>query len=62
MSEELEIREFELRADSEDGTVEGFAVPYGQVANIGGKFQEQFIRGAFDGSEDIKLYYGTRKS
>jgi HK97 family phage prohead protease/HK97 family phage major capsid protein len=55
---ELEIRAFdiEFREDSEEGTFEGIAVPWGQTVNIGGKFRERFERGSIDPSESISLY------
>lgn len=55
---DLETREaiLEFREESEEGIVEGYAVPYGEVANIGGKYRESFARGAFEGSDEIKLY------
>lgn len=55
---DLEIRsvELEYREEAEEGFIEGIAVPYGQVANIGNQYKESFQRGAFEGSGDIKLY------
>lgn len=50
------VLEFRADADADEGVIEGYAVPYGEVANIGGKYSERFERGAFDGSDDIKLY------
>lgn len=58
---DLEIREFEIRSVDEDGTFEGYAVRYGEVADIGGRFKESFERGAFEGSQDIKLYRDHKK-
>jgi HK97 family phage prohead protease/HK97 family phage major capsid protein len=55
---EIETREFEVRADIEERTVTGIAVPYGQDANIGGAYVERFTRGAIDSIEDVKLFYG----
>jgi HK97 family phage prohead protease len=55
---ELEIRAFdiEFREESEEGTFEGIAVPWGQTVNIGGKFRERFERGSIDPAESISLY------
>lgn len=55
---ELEIRSFEARADVEERTIVGLAVPYGQLADIGGAYQERFAPGAIDSVEDVKLFYG----
>ena len=55
---EMEIRHFEARADVEERTITGLAVPYGQEANIGGAYQERFVSGAIDSVEDVKLFYG----
>lgn len=53
---ELETRVFEIRSVDEDGTFEAYAVRYGEVADIGGRFKESFERGAFEGSTDIKIF------
>ncbi|WP_176786785.1 HK97 family phage prohead protease [Microbacterium sp. cf332] len=57
---QIETREatLEFRADesADEGVIEGYAVPYGEIADIGGRYRESFERGAFDGSQDIKLY------
>ena len=55
---EIEIREFEARADQETGTITGLAVPYGQTADIGGVYQERFAPGAIDSVDDVKIFYG----
>ena len=55
---EMEIRHFEARADVEERTITGLAVPYGQEANIGGAYQERFVAGAIGSVEDVKLFYG----
>lgn len=55
---EIEIRSFEARADLEERTITGLAVPYGQSANIGGAYEERFVPGAIDSVEDVKLFYG----
>jgi len=55
---EIETRAFEARADLEERTIVGIAVPYGQIADIGGMYQERFAPGAIDSIEDVKLFYG----
>lgn len=55
---EIETRSFEARADVEERTIVGLAVPYGQLADIGGAYQERFAPGAIDSVEDVKLFYG----
>lgn len=55
---EFETREFEARADLEERTITGIAVPYGQDANIGGAYQERFAPGAIRSVDDVKLFYG----
>ena len=55
---EMEIRHFEARADVQERTITGLAVPYGQEANIGGAYQERFVAGAIGSVEDVKLFYG----
>jgi HK97 family phage prohead protease len=55
---EIETRNFEARADLEERTIVGLAVPYGQTADIGGMYQERFVAGAIDSVEDVKLFYG----
>ena len=54
---ELEIRSFEVRLDAETREVVGLAVPYGQVADIGGMYREQFVPGAIRSVEDVKLFW-----
>jgi len=56
---ELEIRsaELEYREDAESGYLEGIAVPYGQVANIGGQFQERFETGSVEPEGTVWLYH-----
>lgn len=56
--QEFETREFEARADLEERTIVGLAVPYGQLADIGGAYQERFVPGAIESVEDVKLFYG----
>jgi HK97 family phage prohead protease/HK97 family phage major capsid protein len=55
---EIETREFEVRADLEERTITGIAVPYGQDANIGGAYMERFVPGAISDVVDVKLFYG----
>ena len=55
---EMETREFEVRADLEERTITGIAVPYGQDANIGGQYTERFVPGAISDVTDVKLFYG----
>ena len=55
---EIETRSFEARADLEERTITGLAVPYGEFADIGGAYQERFSPGAIDSVEDVKLFYG----
>jgi HK97 family phage prohead protease len=55
---EIETRAFEARADLEERTIVGLAVPYGQAADIGGMYQERFAPGAIASIEDVKLFYG----
>jgi HK97 family phage prohead protease/HK97 family phage major capsid protein len=55
---EMETREFEVRADLEERTITGIAVPYGQDANIGGAYMERFVPGAISDVVDVKLFYG----
>jgi HK97 family phage prohead protease len=55
---EIETRSFEARADLEERTITGLAVPYGEAADIGGVYQERFAPGAIDSVEDVKLFYG----
>jgi len=55
---EMETREFEVRADIEERTITGIAVPYGQDANIGGQYTERFVPGAISDVVDVKLFYG----
>jgi HK97 family phage prohead protease/HK97 family phage major capsid protein len=55
---EMETREFVVRADLEERTITGLAVPYGQDANIGGQYTERFVPGAISDVTDVKLFYG----
>lgn len=55
---ELEIRHFEARADVEERTIIGLAVPYGEMADLGGGVTERFEPGAIESVQDVKLFYG----
>jgi HK97 family phage prohead protease len=56
---EMITREFQARLDStEERTVVGLAVPYGQEIELTGKLKERFEPGAIDGVENVKLFYG----
>jgi uncharacterized protein len=55
---EIETRSFEARADLEERTITGLAVPYNELADIGGAYQERFVPGAIDSVADVKLFYG----
>lgn len=58
MNESLEVREFSIRAvDADKREVTGIAVPWGQVADIGGYYREVIERGAVVDSEPAKLYW-----
>lgn len=54
---ELETRSFEVRLDADTREVVGLAVPYGQVADIGGMYREQFAPGSIRSVEDVKLFW-----
>ena len=52
-------REFQARLDAtEERTIIGLAVPYGQEIELTGKLKERFEPGAIDGVENVKLFYG----
>ena len=55
---EMEIRSFEARADVEERTIVGLAVPYDSEADLGGGITERFVPGAIETVEDVKLFYG----
>jgi HK97 family phage prohead protease len=56
---EMITREFQARlVDTEERTIVGLAVPYGQEIELGGNLKERFEPGAIDGVEDVKLFYG----
>ena len=54
---ELETRSFEVRLEADTREVVGLAVPYGQVADIGGMYREQFVPGSIRSVEDVKLFW-----
>lgn len=54
---EMETRSFEVRLEPDTREVVGIAVPYGQVADIGGVYREQFAPGAIRSVEDVKLFW-----
>lgn len=54
---EMETRSFEVRLEADTREVVGLAVPYGQVADIGGVYREQFVPGAIRSVEDVKLFW-----
>lgn len=57
----LERREFQVRlADPDDKgerTFTGIAVPWGQVADIGGIYREVVARGAVEGGEEARVWW-----
>jgi len=55
---ELEIRHFEARANIEEREIIGIAVPYDELADLGGGVKERFEPGAIESVEDVKLFYG----
>ena len=54
---ELETRSFEVRLEADTREVVGLAVPYGQTADIGGVYREEFAPGAIRSVEDVKLFW-----
>jgi HK97 family phage prohead protease/HK97 family phage major capsid protein len=55
---EMETREVEFRLDqTEERTITGIAVPYGQTADIG-SYQERFAPGSIQDVTDVKIFYG----
>jgi HK97 family phage prohead protease len=53
----MEKRSFEIReADYDKREVVGRAVPYNEVIDIGGGYQEEFTSGAVDLTADVKLF------
>lgn len=54
---QLEIRSANLRADAEEGTVSGIAVPWDTPVELFSGYTEIIARGAVDAFDDIKLYW-----
>jgi HK97 family phage prohead protease len=56
---EMITREFQARlVDTEERTIVGLAVPYGQEIELTGNLKERFEAGAIQTIEDVKLFYG----
>jgi HK97 family phage prohead protease len=56
---EMITREFEARlVETEERTIVGLAVPYGQEIDLTGNTKERFEAGAIKTIEDVKLFYG----
>jgi HK97 family phage prohead protease len=56
---EMITREFQVRlSDTEERTVVGLAVPYGQEIDLTGNTKERFEAGAIRTIDDVKLFYG----
>ena len=56
---EMITREFQVRlSDTEERTIVGLAVPYGQEIELTGNTKERFEPGAIQSLEDVKLFYG----
>jgi uncharacterized protein len=56
---EMITREFQVRLDeTEERTVVGLAVPYGQEIELTGNTKERFEAGAIQSIENVKLFYG----
>jgi HK97 family phage prohead protease len=56
---EMITREFQVRlSDTEERTIVGLAVPYGQEIELTGNTKERFEAGAIKTVEDVKLFYG----
>jgi HK97 family phage prohead protease len=56
---EMITREFQARlSETEERTVVGLAVPYGQEIDLTGNTKERFEAGAIRTIEDVKLFYG----
>ncbi len=52
-------REFQARlVETEERTIVGLAVPYGQEIELTGNTMERFEAGAIQSIEDVKLFYG----
>jgi HK97 family phage prohead protease len=56
---EMITREFQARlVETEERTIVGLAVPYGQEIDLTGNLKERFEAGAIESVEDVKLFYG----
>lgn len=56
---EMITREFQARlVETEERTIIGLAVPYGQEIDLTGNTKERFEAGAIQSIEDVKLFYG----
>ena len=56
---EMITREFQARlVDTEERTIVGLAVPYGQEIELTGNLKERFEAGAIESVDDVKLFYG----
>jgi HK97 family phage prohead protease len=56
---EMITRQFQARLDeTEERTIIGLAVPYGQEIELTGNTMERFEAGAIQSIEDVKLFYG----
>jgi HK97 family phage prohead protease len=56
---EMITREFQARLDdTEERTIVGLAVPYGQEIDLAGNLKERFEAGAIQSLDDVKLFYG----
>jgi HK97 family phage prohead protease len=51
--------EFEVRAETEERTLTGVAVPYNETIKVSG-IEERFERGSIPTVEDVKLFYGHK--
>jgi HK97 family phage prohead protease len=56
---EMITREFQARlVETEERTIVGLAVPYGQEIELTGNTKERFEAGAIQSLDDVKLFYG----
>ena len=56
---EMITREFQARlVETEERTIVGLAVPYGQEIDLTGNLKERFEAGAIQNLDDVKLFYG----
>ena len=52
--------EFEVRAEAEERTLTGVAVPYNETISVGG-IEERFERGSIPSVDGVKLFYGHKE-